>query len=109
MARAPATASASEARITMERLRTDHSMIDSIMALPLGSMSMDARGRGDDGPGYGVIDMSRLVTARMHRSGRRVEAALGVDQEGALRGDLLAGGEPFEDREAVADAGAQDD
>ena len=46
MARTPAIAIASEARMTRYRLRIDHSMIDSIMALaPSGSVPMGDRVR----------------------------------------------------------------
>src|ERR1700756_3632741 len=85
-------------------------MIDSIMALPpFASMPVDVRGRRGGGPRRRFAGLGPILAVGMCRGRRRIEAALGVDQEGALRGDLLAGGEPFEDREAVADAGAEDD
>src|SRR5580704_12244340 len=47
MARTPATPSTRDARITMKRLRIDHSMIDSIMVgCPFGSVRVGAVGRG---------------------------------------------------------------
>src|SRR5205823_3416399 len=43
------------------------------------------------------------------RGGGRIEPTLGVDQERAGRRDFLARVETLEHREAVADAGSQDD
>src|SRR6516162_9202449 len=76
---------------------------------PSGSMPMDARSRGSGGPGRPLAGIRRVVSAGIRGCGCRVEAALGVDQEGTLRGNLLAGGESLQHGKTVADTGTKDD
>src|SRR5262245_40514897 len=84
-------------------------MIDSIMTQPpSGSMSMDAWG-GGGGPGRLLAGPGRTVIAGIRGSGCRIDAACGVDQEGALRGALLAGGDSLQHGKPVAEAGTEDD
>src|SRR5262245_56113862 len=85
-------------------------MTDSIMALPPpASMPVDARGRCEGGPVRRAVGTRRAITAGRRGCGRRAEPALGVDQEGALGGDLLAGRQPLQHGEAIADPAAEDD
>src|SRR4051812_33906477 len=89
-------------------------MMASIMArIGSGSVMMApglgggrSRRRSRSGPGG---RRSGLLGLGSGAPGRRVDPALGVDQEGAGGRDLLAGGEPLQDREEVAGAGAEDD
>src|SRR5262245_51746709 len=107
-ARTPATPRRSEARITRNRLRIDHSMIGSITVLPpSGSMPVGAFGWNVAGWGRGIGNRGRA--AGVSRSGAGIDPALGVDQERAVGCDLLAGRQALQHREAVADARAEDD
>ena len=95
--------------MTRYRLRIDHSMID----FDHGQISVSAQCRwpsvGRDGGGCGArrrgLPGWRRLAGGVRRRGRRVEPALGVDQEGTGRRHLLAGREPLEHREAVAERG----